>query len=128
METVRERTADAFGIQARLYRHGIVRTRPSIPAVASIPRRRFSSGLPDGISRAPHARDHGRRPVHSRADLRLRGGAAGRPGRGGLDGAARRRTGRRHDPAVVTNRIIKECVHELGHTFGLLHCDTPDVS
>ena len=31
----------------------------------------------------------------------------------------------RHDPALVADRIVKECVHELGHTFGLLHCDTP---
>ena len=31
----------------------------------------------------------------------------------------------RHDPALVAERIVKECVHELGHTFGLLHCDTP---
>jgi archaemetzincin len=33
--------------------------------------------------------------------------------------------GGRQDPALLTQRIIKECVHELGHTFGLLHCDTP---
>jgi archaemetzincin len=29
------------------------------------------------------------------------------------------------DPSVFTDRVIKECVHELGHTFGLIHCDTP---
>jgi archaemetzincin len=23
-----------------------------------------------------------------------------------------------------TTRLLKECVHELGHTFGLVHCDT----
>jgi archaemetzincin len=26
--------------------------------------------------------------------------------------------------AVFTDRVVKECIHELGHTFGLLHCDT----
>jgi archaemetzincin len=25
----------------------------------------------------------------------------------------------------VVDRVVKECIHELGHTFGLLHCDTP---
>jgi archaemetzincin len=29
------------------------------------------------------------------------------------------------DPrARLADRVVKECVHELGHTFGLLHCDT----
>jgi len=28
-------------------------------------------------------------------------------------------------PALLTARVLKECVHELGHTFGLVHCDTP---
>jgi archaemetzincin len=25
---------------------------------------------------------------------------------------------------LFADRVIKECVHELGHTFGLLHCET----
>jgi archaemetzincin len=29
------------------------------------------------------------------------------------------------DRRVVIARLAKEAVHELGHTFGLLHCDTP---
>ncbi|HBH03922.1 MAG TPA: peptidase M54 [Candidatus Rokubacteria bacterium] len=29
------------------------------------------------------------------------------------------------DPRVVTARVAKECIHELGHTFGLIHCDDP---
>jgi archaemetzincin len=31
----------------------------------------------------------------------------------------------RVDWAVILDRAVKECVHELGHCFGLLHCDTP---
>ena len=29
------------------------------------------------------------------------------------------------EAATFTDRVVKECVHELGHTYGLLHCDTP---
>ena len=27
------------------------------------------------------------------------------------------------DPAILLDRLTKEAVHELGHTFGLRHCD-----
>jgi len=27
------------------------------------------------------------------------------------------------NPALVELRILKEAIHELGHTFGLKHCD-----
>ena len=30
--------------------------------------------------------------------------------------------GFRPDPALLTARLQKECLHELGHTFGLAHC------
>ncbi len=30
------------------------------------------------------------------------------------------------DEGVLVERAIKECVHELGHTFGLVHCDFYD--
>jgi archaemetzincin len=26
---------------------------------------------------------------------------------------------------LLTSRLLKECIHELGHTFGLLHCASP---
>lgn len=29
------------------------------------------------------------------------------------------------EPELLTRRLIKEAIHELGHTFGLLHCSYP---
>lgn len=29
------------------------------------------------------------------------------------------------DDKVIIDRLIKEVIHELGHTFGLIHCHTP---
>lgn len=31
----------------------------------------------------------------------------------------------RPDPRLFAERIAKECVHELGHAMGLVHCGTP---
>ena len=31
-------------------------------------------------------------------------------------------------PRVLTARVLKECVHELGHTFGLVHCDSAECA
>ena len=33
--------------------------------------------------------------------------------------------GRPAPPQLRTLRVVKECLHELGHTFGLVHCDRP---
>jgi archaemetzincin len=30
-----------------------------------------------------------------------------------------------NDPARTLARVVKECVHEIGHTFGLVHCNSP---
>jgi archaemetzincin len=29
------------------------------------------------------------------------------------------------EPSLLAARLAKECVHEVGHTFGLIHCRTP---
>jgi archaemetzincin len=29
------------------------------------------------------------------------------------------------EPSLLAVRVAKECVHEVGHTFGLIHCRTP---
>jgi archaemetzincin len=31
-----------------------------------------------------------------------------------------------HDPRLLQERLLKESIHELGHTFGLIHCQDPD--
>ena len=33
--------------------------------------------------------------------------------------------GFRPNGEVTASRLLKECIHELGHTFGLLHCPQP---
>lgn len=30
------------------------------------------------------------------------------------------------DPVVAQSRLLKESIHELGHTFGLIHCSTQE--
>ena len=46
-------------------------------------------------------------------------------GRGAVVSTARLREesgGRSGNPGLFLNRLLKECLHELGHTFGLTHC------
>ncbi len=126
MESVRERTAAAFRIQARLYRHG------DRPHQAFDPRRGQHSST--AILKWLIGRDQpGRRTLAvTDADLFIPVltfvyGEAQLGGRAAVVSTARLgvEQGGRHDPALVADRIVKECVHELGHTFGLLHCDTP---
>jgi archaemetzincin len=126
MESVRERTAAAFHIQARLYRHG------DRPHQAFDPRRGQHSST--AILKWLIGRDQpGHRTLAvTDADLFIPVltfvyGEAQLGGRAAVVSTARLTIEQdgRHDAALVADRIVKECVHELGHTFGLLHCDTP---
>jgi len=36
------------------------------------------------------------------------------------------RYGLRPDPALAQSRLLKESIHELGHTFGLIHCSSQE--
>jgi archaemetzincin len=126
MEEIRGRTAAAFGVQTRLYRH------PDRPNQAFDPRRGQHSStaiLKWLVGRDQHAR---RTLAITDADLFIPVltfvyGEAQLGGLAAVVSTARLaiEPGGRQGPGVVTDRIIKECVHELGHTFGLLHCDTP---
>ncbi|MBD3345898.1 MAG: archaemetzincin family Zn-dependent metalloprotease [Chitinivibrionales bacterium] len=56
-------------------------------------------------------------------------GLATRGGREALIALPRLRAGiagRRPDPKTIDNRILKEALHELGHNWGLDHCNNPD--
>ena len=125
METIRERTGAAFGIQTRLYRHA------DRPHHAFEPRRGQHSST--AILKWLVGREH---PDHrtlavTDADLFIPVltfvyGEAQLGGRAAVVSTARLAVEQGlHDAALVVDRIVKECVHELGHTFGLLHCDTP---
>jgi archaemetzincin len=125
METIRARTAAAFGIQTRLYRHA------DRPHQAFDPRRGQHSST--AILKWLVGRDQPERRTLAITDadlfipvLTFVYGEAQLGGRAAVVSTARLALdpGGRRD-AVVTDRIVKECVHELGHTFGLLHCDTP---
>jgi archaemetzincin len=49
----------------------------------------------------------------------------GRSGIASLYRLNNERYGMNKDEEVLTERFRKEVIHELGHTFGLLHCHTP---
>jgi archaemetzincin len=49
-------------------------------------------------------------------------------GRSGIASSYRlhnERYGLAKDPDLLAERLIKEVIHELGHTFGLIHCPVP---
>ena len=83
----------------------------------------------DAAPRAPPrrrraARRHRARPLRPGAELRLRPGAA----RGAAWPSSRSRACGRSStacpgrPPSLARRAAKEAVHEIGHTFGLVHC------
>jgi archaemetzincin len=126
LEAIRAHAAAALDVQVRLYRH------PDRPHQAFDPRRGQHSST--AILKWLVGREQpGRRTLAiTDADLFIPVltfvyGEAQLGGRAAVVSTARLaiEPGGRRDAEVVRDRIIKECVHELGHTFGLLHCDTP---
>ena len=124
LETLRDRTAAAFGIQARIVRHA------DRPYHAFDPKRGQHSST--AILRWLVERAHADRRVLAITDVDLFipvltfvYGEAQLGGRAAVVSTARLSLGAdgRVTRAVATDRLVKECVHELGHCFGLLHCD-----
>ena len=79
--------------------------------------------------RGPRVGGHRARPLHSPADLSVRAGAVGR--RIALVSVCRLRQefyGFPSDPELLRERLTKEMLHELGHTFGLTHCSRTECS
>ena len=126
METVRERTGAAFALHARVVRHA------ERPYHAFDPKRGQHSST--AILKWLVERNHAARRVLAITDVDLFipvltfvYGEAQLGGRAAVVSTARlalaadgRVTG-----AAITERLVKECMHELGHCYGLLHCDSP---
>jgi archaemetzincin len=49
----------------------------------------------------------------------------GRSGIASLHRLRNERYGIKSDEKIFVNRILKEIIHELGHSFGLIHCSNP---
>jgi archaemetzincin len=126
LASVRSWTERVFRVNARPYRHA------DRPTHAFDPRRgqHSSTAILKWLVGRPHP--GGRMLALTDADLFIPvltfvygeaqlGGAAAvvSTARLSADGQGAR------DASVFADRVLKECVHELGHTFGLIHCDTP---
>jgi len=124
METIRGRTAATFGIQARVFHHA------ERPYHAFDPKRGQHSST--ASLKWLVDRNHAGRRVLAITDVDLfipvltfvygeaqLGGLAAVVSTARLALAADGRV----TAAVAADRLLKECVHELGHCFGLLHCD-----
>jgi archaemetzincin len=126
MRAIQEWTTRVFGVQARPYRH------PDRPTDAFDPRRGQHSSTTILKWLVGREQPGHRTLAVTDADLFIPVltfvyGEAQLGGRAAVVSTARLTVERedRHEPAVVVDRVVKECIHELGHTFGLLHCDTP---
>jgi archaemetzincin len=126
MHEVRSTVERAFRLQARLYHHS---DRPT--HAFDVRRGQHSSTQ---ILRWLVARDSpkGRVVVMTDADLFIPVltfvyGEAQLGGRGAVVSTARLGLDveAQANPRIVVDRTITETIHELGHSFGLLHCDTP---
>lgn len=123
METLRERTAATFGIHARVFHHA------DRPNHAFDPKRGQHSSTV--ILKWLVERHHTGRRVVAITDVDLFipvltfvYGEAQLGGQAAVVSTARLALSAdgRVTQAVATDRLVKECVHELGHCFGLLHC------
>jgi archaemetzincin len=124
METIRERTAATFGIHARVLHHA------DRPNHAFDPKRGQHSST--AILKWLVERTHAGRRVLAITDVDLFipvltfvYGEAQLGGQAAVVSTARLALAAdgRVTQAIATDRLVKECVHELGHCFGLLHCD-----
>ena len=124
LETIRARTAATFGVQARVFHHA------DRPHHAFDPRRGQHSST--AILKWLVERHHSGRRVLAITDVDLFipvltfvYGEAQLGGQAAVVSTARLALAAdgRVTQAVATDRLVKECVHELGHCFGLLHCD-----
>ena len=126
LHEVRLAVERVFRLEARLY------DDPDRPTHAyDVARGQHSSTL---ILRWLVARDHpkGRVVMMTDADLFIPVltfvyGEAQLGGRGAVVSTARLGLDleAQANPRIVVDRTITETIHELGHSFGLLHCDTP---
>lgn len=126
MDAIREQTARTLGVQARLYRH---HERPTDAFDARRGQHSSTAILKWLVGREQPGH---RTLAVTDVDLFIPVltfvyGEAQLGGQAAVVSTARLALEQegRHDPALVIDRVVKECVHELGHTFGLLHCDTP---
>ena len=126
LETVQDWTERVFRVHTRPYRHG------DRPTHAFDPRRGQHSSTAILRWLVSRPQPGGRMLAMTDADLFIPVltfvyGEAQLGGSAAVVSTARlsAETGGLRDGAVFADRVIKECVHELGHTFGLIHCETP---
>ena len=124
---VRQALESSYGLPARLHL-GAER-----PVDSFVPRRGqhasgkilawLSSRAPDGSRRVLGVTDADLfipilTFVFGEAELRGRAAVVSTARLSGQDGMPA-------EPSLLAARLVKECIHELGHTFGLIHCRVP---